>query len=59
MTLDEARARGYTFKNHGTCNKCGQDIEWWENQNRTTLPPINPMNRGSDTFILHKETCSG
>jgi len=59
MTLDEARAKGYTFKNHSTCDRCGCEVEWWANNNGNTLPPVNPMNRGSDEFVIHKESCSG
>jgi hypothetical protein len=56
MTLTELKARGWTFKNHGTCS-CGDEVEWWTSRYGNPLP-FNPMNRGTDNAVPHKETCS-
>lgn len=55
--LDAMTAAGYTFKNHGTCRGCGEDIEWWETPAGRPIP-MNPMQRGSDKAIAHFSTCT-
>lgn len=58
LTLDEIKARGWTFSNQGTCNRCGDAIEWWKTAQNNSAP-LNPMNRGTDEVVFHTKTCGG
>lgn len=57
-TLDEMRAMGYKFQNHGVCKACGDDVEWWETPHGKTIP-INEMDKGTSRAIAHWTVCSG
>ena len=57
QTLNEMKARGYTFKDDGVCKGCGEDIEWWETSNGQNIP-MNPMTGGDSEAVAHWATCT-
>ena len=54
--LDELKAEGYAFSNHGTCRGCYADIEWWQTPKGSKIP-MDPMDRGSSPAVAHFSTC--
>lgn len=58
LTFDLMKSKGWKFDNNGTCNNCGDEIEWWESP-KGNPAPFNPMNKGSDEAIFHSKVCSG
>ena len=57
QTLNEMKARGYTFKDDGVCKGCGEDIEWWKTFNGKNIP-MNPMTGGDSEAVAHWATCT-
>lgn len=58
MTLDELKQNAYEFVKHIECNRgCGDTIELWSTPNGNWAA-FNPMQRGSDKAVMHRETCS-
>jgi hypothetical protein len=37
-TLDELKANGYVFSNHGVCRGCKAEIEWWGTPKGKMMP---------------------
>jgi hypothetical protein len=56
MTLDDLKAKGWVFQNHGSCSRCFKDVEWWLSRNGNPAP-FDPMSRGTDEAVFHGETC--
>lgn len=53
---DEMRSQGYTFLNHGECDGCHEQIEWW----RTPQKRQMPMNRMPELYtpaVPHWANC--
>ena len=57
QTLNEMKARGYTFKDDGVCKGCGEDIEWYKTPNGKNIP-MNPMTGGDSEAVAHWATCT-
>lgn len=53
---DAMKAAGYLFMDHGCCDACYREIEWWRTPQGRQIP-MDPMPRPSAPARGHWSTC--